>query len=205
MSYSTYYLRYLNDTCNQSVQNPHHVAGLCLNTLCLSLTHKTALPSCTFTRLLSICCIPSLHLQDTFPYTPPFVRVVKPHMSNGYVLTGGAICMELLTPKGWSSAYTVEAVILQIAATFVKGKGRIIFGSSSKVQGLRRMYCRRCTDAYNATCSHRQASNAVLTLVSIPPFPLTKLPQQGWSSIFGPIPWLSPSQIILAKTMYLRK
>lgn len=75
-----------------------------------------------------------LHLlfEDTFPYTPPFVRVVKPHMSNGYVLTGGAICMELLTPKGWSSAYTVEAVILQIAATFVKGKGRIIFGSSSK-------------------------------------------------------------------------
>ena len=88
-----------------------------------------------FTRLLFICYIPSLHLQDTFPYTPPFVRVVKPHMSNGYVLTGGAICMELLTPKGWSSAYTVEAVILQIAATFVKGKGRIIFGSSSKVQG----------------------------------------------------------------------
>jgi ubiquitin-conjugating enzyme E2 Q len=70
--------------------------------------------------------------EDTFPYTPPFVRVVKPHMSNGYVLAGGAICMELLTPKGWSSAYTVEAVILQIAATFVKGKAKIVFGSSSK-------------------------------------------------------------------------
>ena len=45
------------------------------------------------------------------------MRVVKPHMSNGYVLTGGAICMELLTPKGWNSAYTVEAVILQIASS----------------------------------------------------------------------------------------
>ena len=75
-----------------------------------------------------------LHLlfEDSFPYTPPFVRVVKPHMSNGYVLAGGAICMELLTPKGWSSAYTIEAVILQIGATFVKGKGRIVFGASSK-------------------------------------------------------------------------
>ena len=29
--------------------------------------------------------------------------------------------------QGWSSAYTVEAVILQISATFVKGKARIVF------------------------------------------------------------------------------
>lgn len=41
---------------------------------------------------------------------------------------GGAICMELLTKQGWSSAYTVEAVIMQIAATLVKGKARIQFG-----------------------------------------------------------------------------
>lgn len=33
--------------------------------------------------------------------------------------------MELLTKQGWSSAYTVEAVIMQIAATLVKGKARI--------------------------------------------------------------------------------
>lgn len=46
----------------------------------------------------------------------------------GYVLVGGAICMELLTKQGWSSAYTVEAVIMQIAATLVKGKARIQFG-----------------------------------------------------------------------------
>jgi ubiquitin-protein ligase len=47
----------------------------------------------------------------------------------GYVLTGGAICMELLTKQGWSSAYTVEAIIMQIAATLVKGKARIQFGA----------------------------------------------------------------------------
>ena len=29
--------------------------------------------------------------------------------------------------QGWSSAYTVEAVIVQIAATLVKGKARINF------------------------------------------------------------------------------
>lgn len=48
---------------------------------------------------------------------------------------GGAICMELLTKQGWSSAYTVEAVIMQIAATLVKGKARIQFGAT-KVSGV---------------------------------------------------------------------
>jgi len=73
-----------------------------------------------------------LHIvfDDKFPYSPPFMRVVKPVLSGGYVLAGGAICMELLTPQGWSSAYTVEAVILQVGATFVKGKARIIFSQS---------------------------------------------------------------------------
>lgn len=46
---------------------------------------------------------------------------------------GGAICMELLTKQGWSSAYTVEAVIMQIAATLVKGKARIQFGAPKVV------------------------------------------------------------------------
>lgn len=42
-----------------------------------------------------------LHLvfDDKFPYSPPFVRVVKPVISGGYVTAGGAICMELLTPQ----------------------------------------------------------------------------------------------------------
>lgn len=67
--------------------------------------------------------------KDTYPFEPPFVRVVHPIISGGYVLVGGAICMELLTKQGWSSAYTVEAVIMQISATLVKGKARIQFGT----------------------------------------------------------------------------
>lgn len=51
-------------------------------------------------------------------------------VSGGYVLLGGAICMELLTKQGWSSAYTVEALIMQISATLVKGKARIQFGAT---------------------------------------------------------------------------
>ncbi|OXA61251.1 ubiquitin-conjugating enzyme E2 Q2 [Folsomia candida] len=72
----------------------------------------------------------NITFQENYPFIPPFVRVVHPVISGGYVLVGGAICMELLTKQGWSSAYTVEAIIMQIAATFVKGKARIHFGTS---------------------------------------------------------------------------
>ena len=65
--------------------------------------------------------------NSQFPFTPPFVRVVKPPIIGGFVLPGGAICMELLTTQGWSSAYSMESVILQVQATITKGKARINF------------------------------------------------------------------------------
>ncbi|XP_053668498.1 ubiquitin-conjugating enzyme E2 Q2 isoform X1 [Anopheles marshallii] len=75
----------------------------------------------------------NIMFKETYPFEPPFVRVVHPIISGGYVLVGGAICMELLTKQGWSSAYTVEAVIMQIAATLVKGKARIQFGPTKSL------------------------------------------------------------------------
>lgn len=97
----------------------------------------------------------NIMFKETYPFEPPFVRVVHPIISGlysyitqvtvetnieqnrictgGYVLVGGAICMELLTKQGWSSAYTVEAVIMQIAATLVKGKARIQFGATKVI------------------------------------------------------------------------
>ncbi|KAL7037727.1 hypothetical protein ACKWTF_009336 [Chironomus riparius] len=76
--------------------------------------------------------------KETYPFEPPFVRVVHPIISGGYVLLGGAICMELLTKQGWSSAYTVEALIMQISATLVKGKARIQFGATKGQYSLAR-------------------------------------------------------------------
>lgn len=67
----------------------------------------------------------NITFPENFPFAPPFMRVLAPRIEGGFVLDGGAICMELLTPRGWSSAYTVEAVILQFSAAVVKGKGRI--------------------------------------------------------------------------------
>ncbi|XP_055637599.1 ubiquitin-conjugating enzyme E2 Q2 isoform X2 [Toxorhynchites rutilus septentrionalis] len=80
----------------------------------------------------------NIMFKETYPFEPPFVRVVHPVISGGYVLVGGAICMELLTKQGWSSAYTVEAVIMQIAATLVKGKARIQFGATKGQYSLAR-------------------------------------------------------------------
>ncbi|XP_074863438.1 ubiquitin-conjugating enzyme E2 Q2 isoform X1 [Carettochelys insculpta] len=37
--------------------------------------------------------------KDNFPFDPPFVRVVSPVLTGGYVLGGGALCMELLTKQ----------------------------------------------------------------------------------------------------------
>ncbi|XP_046988733.1 ubiquitin-conjugating enzyme E2Q-like protein CG4502 [Schistocerca americana] len=77
-------------------------------------------------RELGVPCI-LLHLAfpDNFPFAPPFMRVISPRIEKGFVMEGGAICMELLTPRGWASAYTVEAVVMQFAASIVKGQGRI--------------------------------------------------------------------------------
>lgn len=44
-----------------------------------------------------------------------------------HVVGGGAICTELLLKQCWSPGYTIESVIIQMAALFVKGNARIDF------------------------------------------------------------------------------
>lgn len=84
-----------------------------------SLLHRDMVETGTKFLLLNV------SFPDNFPFAPPFMRVLAPRIEGGFVLDGGAICMELLTPKGWSSAYTVEAIVLQFSAAVVKGQGRI--------------------------------------------------------------------------------
>ena len=64
----------------------------------------------------------SINFASDYPFRPPFVRVISPVIQKGYVLSGGAICLELLTEEGWSSAYSMESVIMQIGASLVKVK-----------------------------------------------------------------------------------
>jgi hypothetical protein len=47
----------------------------------------------------------------------------------GIVKTAEFRCT-LFFPQGWSSAYSIESVIMQINATLVKGKARVQFGAN---------------------------------------------------------------------------
>lgn len=61
-----------------------------------------------------------LRFTNSFPFSPPFVRVVRPRFlpfnagGGGHVTAGGAICMELLTNNGWLVTNSIESVLLQI-------------------------------------------------------------------------------------------
>ena len=76
----------------------------------------------------------SFIFKDNFPFSPPFVRVIHPvlHGGTGFVTRAGAVCMELLTPQGWSAGYSIEAIILQLTVTLVQGEARIDFDAVAK-------------------------------------------------------------------------
>ena len=68
-----------------------------------------------------------LLFSPAFPMEPPFVRVVRPRLAfhTGHVTVGGSICIELLTSSGWSPAYTLESLLVQLRSLFVAGEARL--------------------------------------------------------------------------------
>ncbi|KAL0599074.1 Ubiquitin-conjugating enzyme E2 Q2 [Plecturocebus cupreus] len=89
-------------------------------------------------HLNAVWCLGQCKLQDNFPFDPPFVQVVLPVLSGGYVLGGGALYMELLTKQSCSSAYSIESVIRQINAILDRGKARLKFGANKNQYNLAR-------------------------------------------------------------------
>jgi ubiquitin-conjugating enzyme E2 Q len=79
----------------------------------------------------------NLSFNDNYPFSPPFVRVIRPIITGGHVYSG-AICMELLTRQGWSSAYSVESLLFQIVATLCKAGARIDLSSLNESFSLQR-------------------------------------------------------------------
>ena len=61
-----------------------------------------------------------IRFTPNFPYSPPFVRVIRPRFlpfhrgGGGHVTGGGAICMDFLTASGWSSVSDIESVLLNV-------------------------------------------------------------------------------------------
>ncbi|OAP59390.1 hypothetical protein AYL99_06688 [Fonsecaea erecta] len=61
-----------------------------------------------------------MRFTSQYPFSPPFIRVVKPRFlpfrrgGGGNITEGGAMCMEVLTNNGWSASLTVESLLLQV-------------------------------------------------------------------------------------------
>lgn len=61
-----------------------------------------------------------VNFNKDFPFTPPYVRVIRPRFlslmqgGGGHIVMGGAMCMELLTNSGWSSVLSMEGVLMQV-------------------------------------------------------------------------------------------
>lgn len=64
---------------------------------------------------------------ENYPYAPPFIRIISPRFKyqTGHVTQAGSLCMEILTPKGWSPACSVESVIVTIKSEIIEGEGRV--------------------------------------------------------------------------------
>lgn len=65
--------------------------------------------------------------SSSFPFDPPFIRVVKPifQFHTGHVTIGGSLCMESLTPAGWSSARSIEGLFIEILSIILQGGARL--------------------------------------------------------------------------------
>lgn len=68
-----------------------------------------------------------IRFPQNYPFGPPFIRVVRPRFARltGHVTSTGSFCNELLTEKGWSPTYTVEAIVISLMSELVEGDGRI--------------------------------------------------------------------------------
>lgn len=64
---------------------------------------------------------------EAYPINPPFIRVVQPRFAfhTGHVTVGGSICMESLTPTGWSSARSIESYFVEIISLINIGNARL--------------------------------------------------------------------------------
>ena len=58
------------------------------------------------------------------------LSLLRGNATPGQGLVRPGLTALLSVPQGWSSAYSIESVIMQISATLVKGKARVQFGAN---------------------------------------------------------------------------
>ncbi|CDW86592.1 uba ts-n domain containing protein [Stylonychia lemnae] len=72
-----------------------------------------------------------IFFSDTYPFEAPFIRVVFPRFQfrTGHVTIGGSICVQSLTPSGWSSARSLESYLVEIISLINHGDARLDLGN----------------------------------------------------------------------------
>lgn len=90
-----------------------------------------------------------------FPFSPPFIRVVKPRFlpfaqgGGGNVTEGGALCMEMLTNDGWIATQNVESLLLQVRMA-ICDEERPARLAAPRPEGLRQQLTYGIGEAVNA-------------------------------------------------------
>lgn len=62
-----------------------------------------------------------------YPFSVPNLRVVRPRfmLLTGHITSGGSICNEILTERGWSPVCSIEGLITLIISELVEGNARL--------------------------------------------------------------------------------
>jgi ubiquitin-protein ligase len=68
-----------------------------------------------------------IKFPENYPFSPPFLRVVSPRFMQltGHITSGGSICQEILTEKGWLPTCSIESLVVLIISEILEGGGRI--------------------------------------------------------------------------------
>lgn len=71
---------------------------------------------------------------ENFPFEAPFIWVIKPKFAfrTGHVTIGGSICMESITPAGWSSAWSIEGIFMEIISIILAPESKAWLDWSQK-------------------------------------------------------------------------
>ncbi|KAK5110615.1 hypothetical protein LTR62_005654 [Meristemomyces frigidus] len=101
-----------------------------------------------------------IQFQSDFPYSPPYVRVIRPRFlslaqgGGGHIVMGGALCMELLTNSGWSAISSMESVLMQIRLAIASDPpARLEFSGGGSGSGRGRDYgAAEGADGYLRAC-----------------------------------------------------
>jgi ubiquitin-conjugating enzyme E2 Q len=99
-----------------------------------------------------------LRFTNQFPFSPPFVRVIRPRFTpflaggGGHVTAGGALCMELLTNDGWLLSTSMENVLLQVRMAISSTTPRPARLQASAGYGGQSYGIGEAIDAYKRAC-----------------------------------------------------